>query len=332
MQRKAYEDHLRKQEMAETEIIIRCEAIQTFLRRLEQSGVDAALADKEDFYRIAEDMIAEGSNTIENFDAVCEYLLWADLRAQYIALTEITDCYNGMDTLAEAVEARHGTDIRRQIFTDPAPPLGAREAERCAYTRTVMRRMADLLTEEEAQAAWFEVQHGIPKSYWKRYDAREREQAVPGETVEAFLQRKRRERNQNVQRMHDQNALWFTMEITDEVLDFVIHDLHMQIGEHNGRKGIIITKVPYQPAKVLHAADAKMKRYYACHCPLTREAILREEPISPFGCYCSLGHASHFLKGLGLELQGEVLQSVVQGDERCRFIFYLPEDAGRRDA
>jgi hypothetical protein len=68
-----------------------------------------------------------------------------------------------------------------------------------------------------------------------------------------------------------------------------------------------------------------MKRYYACHCPLLREATLTGQPISPDVCNCSLGHASHYLAGLGQPLKGEVLESAVKGDIRCRFVFYLPD-------
>ena len=79
--------------------------------------------------------------------------------------------------------------------------------------------------------------------------------------------------------------------------------------------------------KALHAADGTMKRYYTCHCPLIREAILNGDTLSGDVCYCSLGHASHYLAGIGLSgLEGEVIESAVKGDARCRFIFYLPED------
>ena len=55
-----------------------------------------------------------------------------------------------------------------------------------------------------------------------------------------------------------------------------------------------------------------------------QQAILQDQPISPDVCECSLGHASHYLAGLNLKLKGEVLESAVKGDTRCRFVFYLP--------
>jgi hypothetical protein len=53
--------------------------------------------------------------------------------------------------------------------------------------------------------------------------------------------------------------------------------------------------------------------------------LLQSQPISVEVCTCSLGHASHYLAGLGEDLKGEVLESAVKGDTRCRFVFYLPD-------
>ena len=55
--------------------------------------------------------------------------------------------------------------------------------------------MAELLTPEEARAAWYQVQHGIPESYWRKHDSKEKEQYAGCETLGAFLQEMRRNRN-----------------------------------------------------------------------------------------------------------------------------------------
>ncbi len=126
-------------------------------------------------------------------------------------------------------------------------------------------------------------------------------------------------------RLRDEDELWYTVEIDDEVLDFITSDPEMEVGRREGNK-VFITKVPYNAVRYLHATDAMTKRYYTCHCPLLREAILNDWPISPDVCNCSLGHASHYLAGLDTEIRGEVLESAVKGDTRCRFVFYLPDD------
>lgn len=119
--------------------------------------------------------------------------------------------------------------------------------------------------------------------------------------------------------MHGQRSL---PEITDEVLEFVKSDPDMEGEQREGNK-IYITKIPSNAIRYLYETDARMKRYYAYHCSLVRQAIINDQPLSPDICNCSLGHASHYLAGLDQELKGEVLESVIKGDLRCRFVFYL---------
>ncbi len=326
MKTDAYGEHLRSQGMDDAEIGERAAVIRAFAEKLHALGAELESAGREEVARCAERMIAEGSNSLRNFEILCDYTLWRGLRALYILLTEVTDCCNALDTLAEALEERHGAAVCARIFSNPQPPLGAGEEERMAYTREITRRMAELLTPEEARAAWFEVRHGISAEYWRKHDLEEKERYSRCESLDAFLQLKLRDRNAMLRNLHGRDELWFTMELSDEVLGFLTGEPHMRLGEHNGRAGIIVTKVPYRPAQYLRETDDKLKRYYACHCPLIREAIRRGGPVPADVCYCSLGHASHFLAGIGLEnLEGEVLQSAAQGDERCRFIFYLPD-------
>ncbi len=327
-----YQNALRAQGIAGAECEARLAAVRAFTQWAADQAIELSAIRKDDLYRYAQALAADGRNTPETFDAICDYLLWAGLRVQYIALVEITDCHNGMKRLTDILEKDHGAELRNLIFCEPFPALGADEAARCAYTQRVTGLMADRLTRQQAREAWYQVQHGIPETYWQEQDVREREKYAHCETVDSFLENKQRDRVAMLRQMKEQNELWFTMELTDEVFSFLTDEPHMQWGSYNGRRGIVITKVPYRPAQYLQATDSRMKRYYACHCPLVREAILRNEPVSQEVCYCSLGHASHFLAGLNLPLKGEVMQSAVMGDDRCRFIFYLPDEAEEPEA
>jgi hypothetical protein len=72
-----------------------------------------------------------------------------------------------------------------------------------------------------------------------------------------------------------------------------------------------------------------MKRYYMCHCPLAREAILAGEPEIPMDwCYCSAGYGKvRYDVAFGVETQVEVLESVLGGSDNCRFRIRIPDDA-----
>lgn len=283
----------------------------------------AATAGKKEVERFARKLIAVGRNTLENFSALCDYADWLDHRKLYVALLEVMDCHNAMAVLADEVEERHGREVRDRIFREALPPLGADEKERWAHTRTIMERMAQQITPEEIRAAWFQVQHGIPAEVWRKSDMVDKEKYRQCGSIDEYLDLKRRERDTLLTRLRDEGKLWYTVVINDDVLEFIKSDPEMEGGRREGDK-IYITKVPYNVIRYLHETDAKMKRYYACHCPLVREAILQDQPVSPDICECSLGHASHYLAGLDQELKGEVLESAIKGNTRCRFVFYLP--------
>ena len=78
--------------------------------------------------------------------------------------------------------------------------------------------------------------------------------------------------------------------------------------------------------------NERKKRYYACHCPFAREYILIEgAEVSRTLCYCSLGHAKVMWEAiLNMELDGEVLQSVLGGDLICKYVIYLPDEIVRK--
>jgi hypothetical protein len=331
MKSKEYQEYLRGRAVPDNVIEKRLAIVEEFAEFLAGLGFEenAAAAGKAEVEKFARKLIAEGSNTLENFSFLRDYAGWLGQRRLYVAWIELMDCHNALAVLADEIEERHGREVRDRVFREALPSLGADETERCAYTRTITEQMAHQIAPEEARAAWFHVQHGIPADAWRESDMADRETYRQcGNDIDRFLDLKRRERNALLTRLRDEKKLWYTVEINDEVLEFVKSDPEMEGGRREGDK-VYITKIPYNAVRYLHETDPAMKRYYACHCPLLREAIRNGQPISPDVCNCSLGHASHYLAGLGRELKGEVLESAVKGDVRCRFVFYLQDEGGR---
>jgi hypothetical protein len=326
MEPEGYRAHLQGQGVPEDAIERRLALIGDFVKFLAELGFkeNMAAAGKDEVEKFARKLIAAGSNTPENFSSLRDYANWLGQRKLYVALIEVMDCHNALEVLADEIEERHGRAVRDRTFSEALPPLGAGEGERCAYTRTITERMAQQITPQEAREAWFHVQHGLLAGFWRKSDMADQEiYRQCGNNIDAFLDLKRRERDALLTRLRDEDKLWYTVEINDEVLEFVKSDPEMEVGRREGDK-VYITKIPYNAARYLHETDPAMKRYCACHCPLLREAIRKGPPISPDVCNCSLGHASHYLAGLGQPLKGEVLESAVKGDVRCRFVFYLP--------
>ncbi len=325
-----YREHLQVQDISMDVIEKQMVVVADFAKFLTALGLkDTSTAGKDEVEKFACQLITERRNTLENFSTLRDYVDWLGCRKLYVALIEVMDCYNAMEVLADKIEESYGQEVRGRIFQEALPPLGADEKERSVYTQTIIERMAQQITPPEMRKAWFGVQHGIPAGDWSKHDIADREKYRQCGNIDDFLALKRRERDKLLTRLRDENKLWYTVEINDEVLEFVKSNPEMEGGRREG-DNIYITKIPYNTIRYLHETDPKMKRYYACHCPLIREAILQDQPISPDVCYCSLGHASHYLAGLGRELEGEVLESVVKGDTRCRFVFYLSNKGNRK--
>jgi hypothetical protein len=318
-----YRKHLEEKEVPgwmAAAVLAVVEDFSAFLDGAGKAESDAGMPEAEQF---AGRLIAGGRNTPENFATLRDYAGFSGNRNLHVAWIELMDCRNALDVLAGEIEGRHGRGARETVFPAPPPPLGAGERERCAYTRGLTERMQAALSPAKRREAWFHVRHGIPAGHWAAGDAADREKFNRCGEIDAFLDLKRRERDDLLTRLRDERKLWYTVEITDEVLEFVRSDPEMEGGRREGDK-IFITKIPYNAVRYLRETDPVRKRYWACHCPLVRRSILDGRPISAEICHCSLGHASHYLAGLGRELRGEVLESVLHGDPRCRFVFHLP--------
>ena len=164
--------------------------------------------------------------------------------------------------------------------------------------------------------------HGIPA------EAFDEEKALfaASESMDAFLKAQHKKQVADLQRHCDTNTVWYEQTITQEVVDFVAANQEIQSAVREGDV-LYTTKIPYDPARYLAETDPVKKRYYACHCPFVREAILAGSPeVSENWCYCSGGFVKYpYEVILGRPLRVKLLQSVLRGDPVCRFAIDLTE-------
>ena len=90
---------------------------------------------------------------------------------------------------------------------------------------------------------------------------------------------------------------------------------------------IVATKIPKSQylKDYLQESDPETRRRYYCHCPRIRQALELSMSISSTYCYCGSG----FYRGiwediLQVSIDVEVLETVLQGDDVCKFVVYLP--------
>jgi hypothetical protein len=98
--------------------------------------------------------------------------------------------------------------------------------------------------------------------------------------------------------------------------------------EYPTREGnvLYVTKIPFNPKGYDKAENSTEKRYSYCHCHLVKELIRQsDEKISPTFCCCGAGWYHSLWEGiLGTPVKVDVLKSVLQGDDCCKFAIHIP--------
>ena len=89
---------------------------------------------------------------------------------------------------------------------------------------------------------------------------------------------------------------------------------------------IFIDKIPQQKKAYEEATDPVAKRAAACWCPTIKAAILAGEDIPFTFCGCGTGWFKPVWEEIvGVPVRVVCEESVLKGDDRCRFAIYLPE-------
>jgi len=88
---------------------------------------------------------------------------------------------------------------------------------------------------------------------------------------------------------------------------------------------LYVEKITANPEAYEAATTDVEKRAARCHCPFVRDAIRKSEKISPTFCGCGAGWFVRFWEGvIRKPVHVEVVKSVLQGDDCCRFAIRLP--------
>jgi hypothetical protein len=201
------------------------------------------------------------------------------------------------------------------------PSLGSPPNAYPTCTKELLDRLSASLPLGEVKKVLAGNHHRIPIEHFsemkKRYEK--------ASTMEEFLTGEHGLLVKELEEVMASGRLWYEQVITPEVVEYVRGDQTIQNGILAGDV-VLKSKIPFAPEKWLNEKDKKMRRYYACHCQLAREAILNDtaEPLATF-CYCSAGYEKLPLEViLGVPLEVEVLESVLAGGERCRFAIKIP--------
>ena len=253
--------------------------------------------------------------------AMARYFYLIGQNEIYIYFTALLGGRGVLENIISSLEACEGKEVSDRILEGfELPPLGTEPTELPRFTAQFVTQLEANLPEAVLHKVLAGNNHGIPEDAFLK----EKEIYEAAESLDAYLADYQRRQIQVLQEHCDQKKVWFEQTITQEVVDFAASNQEIMSAVRVGNT-LYATKIPYDSVHYLQETDPKMKRYYACHCPFAREAILDDAvQISPNWCYCSGGFAKFpYDVILGRPLRVELIDSVLKGDDLCRFAVHL---------
>ena len=283
------------------------------------------MPDAETAWQFSRQLINEGINTEENYIALIRYCRYIQNNPMFVALLELVDGGEVGNNLFQRVAEQYGSEFRDEIFEGiGVVPYGTPSPEKPAFLHPVIERLEARVGNEACKAFLSPSLRDLPDEPFLG----EREKYRQSGNLDVYLKRKKEDFLGVLEACQRDGRLFFSQEITPEVLSFVRDHPEMGGGK---REGSILfeTKIPYMTRQYLEETDPVLRRYYACHCPWAREAIKNSNvKLMTSFCQCSGGfHKKPFEVIFQQSLKVEVLNSVLMGDDYCRFAIFLPEEA-----
>jgi hypothetical protein len=282
------------------------------------------LPDAANTWAFCNTLIQENQNTYDNLLALARYARFIKNNSIYVAVLELLDGAEVQDNLYKKVGSLFGEKIRDEVFAGIGiSPLGLPSPEKPYDMFPVIDRLVSQFGYAQVEILLSACLRDLPDEYFLD----DREQYIKASSIDEYLVQRHESFVNELKKCRDEGVLFFSQEINDEVINYVAERPETESGVRHGNI-LYITKIPYNTKEYLVETDPIMKRFHACHCPWARYAINKGDiKLDPVFCYCSGGFSKKPWEVIfGQVLRVEVLESVLRGDERCRFAVYLPEN------
>jgi len=340
LQRERFVQFLQQRKKPQEEIERSLESVSALETFLSESLVPMDEAGANQIQGYLDENIRTGKNTLEGIVALARYYYCIGRTDAYIYFTSLVgglgvyeNIVKRLEKLLEKAEWPPREPEKSKKEKDPRkaldeiwnsltiPPLGSSPEKFPPVTAALVNPLEKVLEPEVLRNGLAGNNHGIPK---EAFDGEKKALQEAG-NLDAYLKDLHARKVEELQRFCAEGQVWFEQKITPAVVEFVKQNQEILSGVRENNK-VYMTKIPYDAEKFLVETDPDLRRYYACHCPLAREAILHNSPtISPEWCYCSAGFEKYPLEVLfDRQLEVEVLESVLKGDPRCRFAITIP--------
>lgn len=325
MDEQAFREFLAKRKYSEEQVAAAIATVTEFETWLAARQHDLASAPIDDLKQYLAELVRDGRNTRERLLDLARYCWLAKRNDFYIYFTAVFGGLGVYDSIAARLESIAGKAVRDEVFQGIAmPPLGSPPEAYPAITRLLMERLEQHLPPEQAHQVLAGNHHEIPVESFLKH----KEWFKELQSIDAFLKKVHTEAVADLEKYLREGRIWYEQEMTPEVVEYVRSNQEILSAVRKGDR-LYLTKIPYAGKEYLQEKDPVMKRYYACHCPLARAAILMNDvDVPPDWCYCSGGFQKlMFDVVFEEETEVELLESALAGDMRCRFAIKISPQA-----
>ena len=298
------------------------EVLLDFEAYLTKKNKDIETAKRQDFYDYSTQLIKTAKNTPENYISILRYAYLKKLNEIIIAGMEVLDGSEVIENFSKRLTSEFDEGLRDYVFEGvEIPPLGISPKEKPQYTRKLVTRLEKKIGTEECVKF---LNRGLRNRYEESRKP-DREKFLKSKSVDNFLEQKHKDLIAELETHLKNGTLFFTQEITKEVLEYVKADPYIESGVREGVK-IIVKKIPHMAKEYLAEEDAQQKRYYYCHCPWVKEALRGSgKPVSSVFCNCSAGfYRAYWEIVFNQPVRVDLLESLLKGDSICKFAVHIP--------
>jgi hypothetical protein len=322
MKEKEFVEFLKNRGQDEDAIEAAVAGVKEFEQYMAGAGKSLEEAEVSDMKGYLTTLIAKNRNDWDRLVALARYFYISGGSDIYIYFTQILHGREVYPSIAKRLAEVAGEEASEKVFEGiELPPLGSPPEAVPAVTAELVDRLLELGS-EVCHKALAGNHHNIPLESFNKH----KKWLEEAENFDAFLKRMHDEAVTELDEYAKSGRVWYESVITPETVELVRNNPEMLSAIRDGEY-LYMTKFPYAPKDYLEATDPRMKRYYSCHCPLAREAILKDDSDIPLDwCYCSGGfNKLKFDVVFGEPTEVEVLKSVLAGDDICRFRVKIPE-------
>jgi hypothetical protein len=315
--------HLEERGFSAEPIDFSIAAVEEFEEYLGKIGTTFDIASLDALKDYVSSLMGAGKSSLERLIAIARYCSLARKNDYLVYLVSLFGARNVLPDIGERLAIIADDETRNRVFERfELPPLGSSQEAYPRLTKMIMDRMETELPAETCRKVLTWNYHKVPIEAFKE----KKERFEKANNIDDYLRDEHKRFVEELEGYMKEGRIWYEQEITPEVLEFVKSDQEICTGVRHGDQ-IYVTKIPFAPKQYLMEKNPTMKRYYACHCQLARTAIRDGEPrISRNFCYCSAGYEKlRFDAIFGEPVEVEVLESVLDGDERCRFANKIPK-------